>query len=355
MPYGSVDARKIDNWIARVEPGAPLAGHGASFVEQANRNGVSPYLLAAIARKETQFGKTSGKFRYNPGGWGVHLGPSVNTSRSWDEGIGKIAKGLSGSLYKGSGLTRASDILMKYAPPSENNTQQYIDQVNSWMRELGADPNANVFGSAANRKAGLDTLASPATGEAQNESPTGGLVDSVSQGLATRQPGQSLFDNVVQSVMSTALGQPALTQRKGVEVNPAGNGPAQGGEKGVVGAARRYLGTPYSWGGGTPSGPSRGFAQGANTVGFDCSSLVQMAWSKMGVSLPRTTYGQIKVGQGINAKNPAAWQPGDLMFPSTGHVQMYVGNGKVIEAPRTGGVVQVVPVRSSYIAVRRPG
>jgi cell wall-associated NlpC family hydrolase len=123
----------------------------------------------------------------------------------------------------------------------------------------------------------------------------------------------------------------------------------------VINAARGQLGVPYSWGGGTPSGPTRGFAQGANTIGFDCSSLVQYAWAKAGVKLPRTTYDQIKVGQAVNTKNRGAWRPGDLLFPSTGHVQMYVGNGKVIEAPRTGGRVQIVPARSSYIAVRRPG
>ena len=121
-----------------------------------------------------------------------------------------------------------------------------------------------------------------------------------------------------------------------------------------VNAAKGVLGTPYSWGGGTPSGPSKGFGRGANTVGFDCSSLVQYAWAKAGVQLPRTTYQQIHVGRGVSTTNRAQWLPGDLMFPSTGHVQMYVGNGKVIEAPRTGGRVQIVPARSSYIAVRRP-
>lgn len=128
--------------------------------------------------------------------------------------------------------------------------------------------------------------------------------------------------------------------------------PADPSSAQVINAAKSHLGTPYSWGGGTPAGPTRGFAQGANTVGYDCSSLVQAAWAKAGVQLPRTTYGQIKVGQGIPSLSQA--KPGDLLFPSTGHVQMYLGNGKVIEAPQTGGHVQIVPVRPSYIAIRRP-
>lgn len=120
----------------------------------------------------------------------------------------------------------------------------------------------------------------------------------------------------------------------------------------AVNAAKSQLGVPYSWGGGGTGGKSRGFAQGANTIGFDCSSLVQYAWAKQGVQLPRTTYEQIKVGQAVPSLAEA--KPGDLLFPSEEHVQIYLGNGKIIEAPRTGGKVQVVPVRDTYLAIRRP-
>lgn len=170
---------------------------------------------------------------------------------------------------------------------------------------------------------------------------------------------RALTSAVLQSAMST-VGQKASSERRGVRQNPTGydvgaTGATGGtGETGAVGAAKRWLGTPYSWGGGTPSGPGRGFGRGANTVGFDCSSLMQNAWAAAGVKLPRTTYEQIKVGRAIPSNQMSAWQPGDLVFPHTGHVQMYIGNGKVIEAPRTGGHVQIVPARSSYIAVRRP-
>lgn len=155
---------------------------------------------------------------------------------------------------------------------------------------------------------------------------------------------------------AAARGAPAPAGRQAAldGLTQAGR-PADPSAAQVINAARAQLGTPYSWGGGTPAGPTRGTQQGANTVGFDCSSLVQYAWAKAGVKLPRTTDEQIKTGQAVNAKNRSAWRPGDLLFPSTGHVQMYIGDGKVIEAPRTGGRVQIVPARSSYIAVRRPG
>jgi cell wall-associated NlpC family hydrolase len=124
----------------------------------------------------------------------------------------------------------------------------------------------------------------------------------------------------------------------------------------VVNAAKSQLGVPYVWGAGGPGGPTKALGHGTKPLtGFDCSSLVQYAWAKKGVQLPRTTYDQIHAGTGISTKNRSAWRPGDLLFPSTHHVQMYIGNGKVIEAPQTGGHVQVVSARSSYIAVRRPG
>jgi len=92
---------------------------------------------------------------------------------------------------------------------------------------------------------------------------------------------------------------------------------------------------PYSWGGGNTKGPTLGTDQGAHTVGFDCSSFAQYIWAKQGVAIPRTTYGQIKAGKAVASIAQA--QPGDLLFPSTGHVQIYIGNGHVIEEPHTGG------------------
>src|SRR5690348_10452032 len=121
---------------------------------------------------------------------------------------------------------------------------------------------------------------------------------------------------------------------------------AKGNSNLAVSFAEKYLGTPYAWGGGGPSGPSKGFAQGANTVGFDCSSLVQGALASEGVNIGRTTYTQFKQGTPVN---PNQLQPGDAVFFKgsdslnglPGHVALYIGGGKVIQAPHTGGRVEV--------------
>jgi cell wall-associated NlpC family hydrolase len=116
--------------------------------------------------------------------------------------------------------------------------------------------------------------------------------------------------------------------------------------------ALNNLGIPYSWGGGTPAGPSRGIARGAGTTGYDCSAFVQAALAQAGVKLPRTTYDQIKMGQAVGSLAQA--QPGDLIFPSTGHVGIYLGNGQMAEAPYTGAVTRVKNVTGMRpVAIRR--
>jgi len=128
---------------------------------------------------------------------------------------------------------------------------------------------------------------------------------------------------------------------------------------GVSGALRAGLsavGTPYSWGGGSIGGPTRGTNQGSNTVGFDCSSFVQYAFAKVGVMLPRTTYAQVNCGTAVDPRNA---QPGDLLFfdgpaNAPGHVAIYMGNNQIIQAPHTGGAVEVVGVDlSTVVAARR--
>lgn len=111
----------------------------------------------------------------------------------------------------------------------------------------------------------------------------------------------------------------------------------------LVNFAKTTLGIPYSWGGGSPSGPGYGTDQGANTQGFDCSSLVQFIYAKFGVDIPRTTYEQINVGAQVDYQHLGT---GDLVFfdqtsAGPGHVGMYIGNGQFLEAPHTGANVRI--------------
>ncbi|WP_329473052.1 bifunctional lytic transglycosylase/C40 family peptidase [Streptomyces sp. NBC_01723] len=122
----------------------------------------------------------------------------------------------------------------------------------------------------------------------------------------------------------------------------------------VVDNARKWLGTPYSWGGGGPEGPGRGFAQGANTVGFDCSSLVQNAvYHAAGgsVLLPRVSQLQVKSGEAVSRD---AMRPGDVIGFQLGgsydHIGIYIGGGQFIHAPKTGDVVKISDLAEPYYA-----
>ncbi|MCT9112268.1 NlpC/P60 family protein [Streptomyces mirabilis] len=90
--------------------------------------------------------------------------------------------------------------------------------------------------------------------------------------------------------------------------------------------ARTQVGKPYVWG---ATGPGS----------YDCSGLTQAAWKAAGVTLPRTTYDQVKAGTTVSL---ADIKPGDLVFfyDDISHVGLYVGNGMMIHAPKPGAYVR---------------
>ena len=102
------------------------------------------------------------------------------------------------------------------------------------------------------------------------------------------------------------------------------------------------VGVPYRWGGTSPA------------TGFDCSGLVYWAYRRLGVVLPHSSYALYATGRRVS--EPKA---GDLLFFSgLGHVGIYIGRGRMVHAPHTGALVQVVSLRgSSYgasvVGVRR--
>jgi cell wall-associated NlpC family hydrolase len=121
------------------------------------------------------------------------------------------------------------------------------------------------------------------------------------------------------------------------------------------------IGVPYSWGGGDENGPTYGFAQGAGTKGFDCSGLTLFAYAQAGIHLDHYTHTQWNQGKRIRSRSDLL--PGDLMFfaydtsreSTIHHVAIYIGKGRMIEAPYTGEVVRVTSAsRSDYIGAVRP-
>jgi len=119
--------------------------------------------------------------------------------------------------------------------------------------------------------------------------------------------------------------------------------PASGGVSGddIVASAKKYLGTPYVFGSTDPS------------KGLDCSALVQRAYKDLGITLPRLSYEQADAGQPVASLAEA--KPGDIVaFDSpVDHVGIYLGDNKMIAAPKPGDHVKIESVYEKPTHIRR--
>ncbi|MFH8585997.1 C40 family peptidase [Streptomyces celluloflavus] len=113
------------------------------------------------------------------------------------------------------------------------------------------------------------------------------------------------------------------------------------------------LGTAYQWGGSCTD------PRGQDPMGrCDCSSLMQASYKAGGVSISRTTYTQVKEGKAVSVD---ALKPGDLLFTRGSaavpeHVGMFIGQGLILQAPKTGDVVKISTLaswRPDILAARR--
>ncbi len=120
---------------------------------------------------------------------------------------------------------------------------------------------------------------------------------------------------------------------------PAASSNASGSA--VLNYAYQFLGTPYVWGGSTPSG-------------FDCSGFTSYVYRKFGVNLPRVSRAQATVGTKVAYSN---LQAGDLVFFGSGsisHVGIYIGGGNMIHSPRPGKSVEISTMKyHNFITARR--
>ena len=119
----------------------------------------------------------------------------------------------------------------------------------------------------------------------------------------------------------------------------SGNAAPASGSKAqqVVSIAKSYVGTPYVWGGSTPSG-------------WDCSGFTRYVYGKVGVSLPHGSGAQKGAGKVVPRSQA---QPGDLMW-HPGHVGIYAGDGKMVDArnKRKGTVYTSASWMSDAVFIR---
>ncbi|NBD23329.1 cell wall-associated hydrolase [Paenibacillus sp. T1] len=118
----------------------------------------------------------------------------------------------------------------------------------------------------------------------------------------------------------------------------------------IEATGKKYLGVPYKFG-----------AKSGITSAFDCSSFIQYIFKKNGISLPRSSQQQSKVGVRVSK---SALKPGDLVFSDTNgdgvinHVSLYIGDGKLLHTYRVGIGVTVSTFKGStwdnrFVTARR--
>jgi cell wall-associated NlpC family hydrolase len=111
----------------------------------------------------------------------------------------------------------------------------------------------------------------------------------------------------------------------------------------LVAAAKKYQGVPYVWGG-----------ESLSEGGLDCSGLVLRSLTDLGIAdgVPRVARDQQRLGTKVASLDEAL--PGDLLVFNGGtHIAIYVGDGKMIDAPKPGGKVGVRDVWAEPTNIRR--
>ncbi len=195
-----------------------------------------------------------------------------------------------------------------------------------------------VWTHATSGVAGIDALVSSDV--------TAGLGFPEGNALVISAPDADLWE--LREELTEILGEDASLQllAEDPDAQPSGpDGAPVGGStiEDMIAAAESQLGVPYVWGGETPE------------AGFDCSGLVQWAFARAGVSVPRVTHDQWWAGTHVDYADA---ERGDLIFwrndPTApdyiSHVAIYLGDGMMLEAPRSGLDVRVTEVRTNNMA-----
>ncbi len=213
---------------------------------------------------------------------------------------------------------------------------QYLSQLERDAVKYQFDVIDNSNSSSADIQAAIDQLTSMRNSQIKSPIVTKEINDEIQKGktAAVKKKNEEAKAAAQAASAAKSSSQKSTAQQKSSSSVAA---PSAGKAQAILNEAYKHLGASYVWG---ATGPST----------FDCSGFTQYVYEHAaGIDITRTTYTQINVGQPVSEDQ---LQPGDLVFPHTGHVGIYVGNGQMIHAPQTGDVVKVGPVYSFYAARR---
>ncbi|EHI98805.1 NLP/P60 protein [Clostridium sp. DL-VIII] len=217
---------------------------------------------------------------------------------------------------------------------------QYLSQLERDAVKYQFDVIDNSNSSSADIQAAVDQLTSMRNSQIKSPIVTKEINDEIQKGkTAAAKKKSEEAQAAAQAAAAAKLNSAKSNSQKSTAQKSSSSvaAPSAGKAQAILNEAYKHLGASYVWG---ATGPST----------FDCSGFTQYVYEHAaGIDITRTTYTQINVGQPVSEDQ---LQPGDLVFPHTGHVGIYVGNGQMIHAPQTGDVVKVGPVFSFYAARR---
>jgi len=240
------------------------------------------------------------------------------------------------AAYKTGGLDPTLSLVSSGTP------QTFLDQTAS-LDEVARYESNQVSSAAAAQRAMASAQVVHNAQVAQQRKAVSAISSQKSQieGLLSQQ--QALLSRLKASQRAQLAAQQhtavqhAVAQRTSYNP-PAYNGAASGRASVAIKYAYAQLGKPYQWGGAGPNS-------------FDCSGLVMRAWGAAGVGLPHSAAGDQSM---LPAVSLSAMEPGDLVFygrPAY-HVALYIGGGRIIQAPHTGANVEISSVGGASSAGR---
>lgn len=235
------------------------------------------------------------------------------------------------------------------AEAAKKAAQAAADRSRAQSQQQGGTTDSVSSGGNSTTSAAPSTTAAPASSTTATTTVTSAPTTTVTSAPTTTasQPAQS-------SSGSTSQGTPAQTLTPpNPETGQSANASSSQKVEIVIARAMSQLGVPYAWGGGNANGPTRGIRDGGvadahgdyNKIGFDCSGLTLYAYAGVGINLPHYTGYQYQRGKHYPVSQ---MKRGDLLFwgpNGHGHVAIYLGDGKMIEAPQSGSTVKISPVR----------
>lgn len=281
-----------------------------------------------------------GLFQQRPSqGWGT---PAQVTNPQY--AAGKFFSALSnlGNRRFEMGMGEAAQAVQRSAFP-ERYAQRLPDVRRMWptvARAAGDNPmdmDGNLMGFTPLADVAKDLTADTAAALAEEQGAVVEAPDASTMlgawGMAAPQPEAPIDPDLLSAMPLVSEGTNGSVLQGIMDATQDFGPGVDGWRRGVIEAAMTAVGTPYTWGGNSLQG------------GVDCSGLIQQAFARAGLDMPRVSFQQASVGRRVGLKN---LRPGDLVAwdnssrnNGADHIALYIGDGRIIEAARPGTAVRV--------------